>query len=94
MTKGPPKYPKKHPRYSVAQCHAVAGRTGAAVQVSCPQDDVCSVSCIFLVGNHGLVIIWDLFKVFSYFVPWDSSPSNHHLGEYVLHVPSILSKSK
>jgi len=35
-------------------------------------------------------IDWDVFKVIFYFLPWDSSPSNHHVGEYVLFFSSQL----
>ena len=48
---------------------------------------------VFLVGNQSLVMTCDLFKVI-FTLYHGKSPSNHHLGEYLLLFPSILSKSK
>ena len=40
-------------------------------------------SWIMMKVLHENFINLDLFKVIFYFVPWDSSPSHHPLGEYV-----------
>ena len=60
-------------RKTLIECHVVA-------EIVNQREIVKSWFLFFVLFALSPVIILDLFDVIVYFVPWHSSPSNHHLG--------------